>query len=41
MFFRKGKFEFLDLTVIRVTRDGYVLCCGVNGIISGIQEIEN
>ena len=38
--FKKGKFELLALTETKLKGEGNVLWCGINGIISGVQEME-
>ena len=38
--FRKGKFELLALTETKVKGNGEVSWRGVNGIITGVQEME-
>ena len=38
--FRKGKYEFLAFTDTKLKGNGEFSCCGVNGIIVGVQEIE-
>ena len=38
--FRKGKFKFLALTETKLKGNTEVLWCGVNGIITSVQEME-
>ena len=38
--FRKGKFELFALTETKLKGNGERSCCGVNGIIDGVQEME-
>ena len=38
--FKKGKFDLLALMETKLKREGEVSWCGVNGIISGVQEME-
>ena len=38
--FKKGKFELLALTETKLKGKGEVSWCRVNGIISGVQEME-
>ena len=38
--FREGKFELLALTEKKLKGNGEVSCCGVNGIIADVQELE-
>ena len=40
VFFRKGKIEFLALTKTKLKGNGEVSWCGINGIITGVQEME-
>ena len=38
--FREGKFELLALTETKLRGNGEVSWCGVNGIITSVQEME-
>ena len=38
--FRNGKYELLALKETKLKGNGEVSCCGVNGIIASIQEME-
>ena len=38
--FRTGKFELLALTETKLKGNGEISWCGVNGITSGVQEME-
>ena len=38
--FKKGKLELLDLTETKLKGKGELSWCEVNGIISGVQEME-
>ena len=38
--FKKGKFELLALTETKLKGEGEVSWCGVNDIISGVQEMK-
>ena len=37
---REGKFELLALTKTKLKGNGEVSWCGVNGILTGVQETE-
>ena len=39
--FRNGKFEFFVLTETKLKINGEVSCCEMNGIIVGVQEIDD
>ena len=38
--FKRGKFELLALSETKLKGNREVSCCGVNGIIAGVQEME-
>ena len=37
--FREAKFELLALMEMKLKGNGQVSCCGVNGIIAGVEEM--